>query len=101
LVGHISYDAITHLEPVPLPPQEMMKAPQMAFLRVDSLVVLDNLKGQLFIVSRNPSGETWAQEIEERLQAPLEDLTPSLARKQNFRVDNVTSISYFQKKRVG
>ncbi len=74
LVGHISYDAITHLEPVPLPSQEMMKAPQMAFFRVDSLVVLDNLKGQLFIVSRNPSGETWAQEIEERLQAPLEDL---------------------------
>ena len=74
LVGHISYDAITHLEPVPLPDKKIMEVPQLAFLRVDSLVVLDNLKGRLFIMSRDPSGATWAQEIEERLQAPLEDL---------------------------
>ena len=75
LVGHISYDAVTHLEPVSLPERDLMGAPQMAFLRADSLVVLDNLKGTLFLMTRGPKREAWVQEVEERLNSPLEDVS--------------------------
>ncbi len=72
LVGHVSYDAVTHMEPVPLPPEGLIPVPQMALLKVNNLLVLDNLKGCLFYVSRDPLGESWAKEVEAILSTPLE-----------------------------
>ncbi len=73
LAGHVSYDAVTHLEPVALPVVGLMDVPQMAFLRTDRLVVLDNLKGTLRFVARGEGSEAWAREVEEGLSGPVGD----------------------------
>ena len=71
LVGHLSYDAVTYLESVDLPREELMGVPQMAFLRVDRLVVLDNLMGKLYFMARGKGSRAWAREAEEMVSAPV------------------------------
>ncbi len=51
LVGHLSYDLVEHLEPVPLPERALYEVPQMAFLEVRDLVVFDNLRGEILVMA--------------------------------------------------
>jgi len=53
LVGHFSYELIENLEPVPLPEKSLVPLPQMAFLTVEDLIGFDNLRGELFVISKN------------------------------------------------
>jgi anthranilate synthase component 1 len=53
LVGHFCYDLIENLEPVPLPEKSLFPLPQMAFLVVEDIIGFDNLRGELFAISKN------------------------------------------------
>ena len=77
LVGHISYDAVTHLEPVSLPEISIMEVPQISFLRVDALVVVDNLKGSLRVVMgpRKGSPQDFWENVEDCLSGPLGEVS--------------------------
>ncbi len=75
LVGHFSYDLVTHLEPVPLPERELVEVPQMAFLKVEDLIVFDNLKGEVNLISTQ--GEGFVREIEKALKLPRSFSPPS------------------------
>lgn len=67
LVGHLSYDLIEHLEPVPLPEGSFYEVPQMAFLEVRDLVVFDNLRGEMIVIARS---EGFAKDIALLLRSP-------------------------------
>lgn len=78
LVGHFSYDLVTHLEPVPLPERGLVDTPQMAFLEVEDLIVFDNLKGEVTLLSFR--GRDFAREIERALKTFREPTVPSEAK---------------------
>lgn len=67
LVGHLSYDLVEHLEPVPLPERALYEVPQMAFLEVRDLVVFDNLRGEMIVIARS---ERFAKDVALLLKSP-------------------------------
>lgn len=67
LVGHLSYDLVEHLEPVPLPERAYYEIPQMAFLEVMDLVVFDNLRGEMIVIA---GSEGFAKDIALLLKSP-------------------------------
>ncbi|RLF60516.1 MAG: anthranilate synthase component I, partial [Thermoplasmata archaeon] len=73
IVGHLSYDAVTHLEPVPLPKGGLADVPQMAFLEVNDLVIFDHTKGAIIPVSHQ--GKRFAEEVLGVLQDPPREIT--------------------------
>ena len=73
VVGHLSYDAVTHLEPVPLPKGGLADVPQMAFLEVNDLVIFDHTKGEIILVSHR--GKGFAEEVLGVLQDPPGEIT--------------------------
>lgn len=78
LVGHFSYDLVTHLEPVPLPERALVEVPEMVFLEVEDLVVFDNLRGEVTLISTE--GKGLAREIEKALRLSQGLPSPSQGR---------------------
>ena len=57
LVGYLGYDAVRSIERLPSPPPDDRGLPDAMFMRVDTLVILDNAFGRAFILANAEAPE--------------------------------------------
>ena len=81
LVGYIGYDMIRFFEDIPDRKKPGLKLPDMFLMVTDTVVIFDNLKGKIKVVSNahinNKSPEEAYKEAEEKIDAIIEKLKKS------------------------
>ncbi len=81
LVGYIGYDMVRFFESIPDEKRPGLKLPDMFFMVTDTVVIFDNLKGKIKVVSNahfnNKSPEEAYREAEEKIENIIEKLRKS------------------------
>ena len=81
LVGYIGYDMVRFLEDIPDRKKPGLKLPDMFLMVTDTVVIFDNLKGKIKVVSNahinNKSPEEAYREAEEKIEGIIEKLKKS------------------------
>jgi anthranilate synthase component I len=81
LVGYIGYDMVRFFENMPDEKKTGLKLPDMFFMVTDTVVIFDNLKGKIKVVSNahfnNKSPEEAYREAEEKIENIIEKLRKS------------------------
>src|SRR4030042_673843 len=81
LVGYIGYDMVRFFESIPDEKRPGLKLPDMFFMVTDTVVIFDNLKGKIKVVSNahfnNKSPEEAYREAEEKIENIIENLRKS------------------------
>jgi anthranilate synthase component 1 len=81
LVGYIGYDMIRFFEDIPDRKKPGLKLPDMFLMATDTVVIFDNLKGKIKVVSNahinNKSPEEAYREAEEKIDGIIEKLKRS------------------------
>ena len=84
LVGYIGYDMVRFFESIPDEKRPGLKLPDMFFMVTDTVVIFDNLKGKIKVVSNahfnNKSPEEAYREAEEKIENIIEKLRKSKLR---------------------
>ncbi len=81
LVGYIGYDMVRFFECIPDEKKPGLELPDMFFMVTDTVVIFDNLKGKIKVVSNayinNKSPEEAYKEAEEKIENVIEKLRKS------------------------
>jgi len=81
LVGYIGYDMVRFFEYIPDEKRPGLELPDMFFMVTDTVVIFDNLKGKIKVVSNahinNKSPEEAYREAEEKIEIVVEKLRKS------------------------
>src|SRR4030042_6466311 len=81
LVGYLGYDMVRFFESIPDEKMPGLKLPDMFFMVTDTVVIFDNLKGKIKVVSNahfnNKSPEEAYREAEEKIENIVEKLRKS------------------------
>ena len=89
LVGYIGYDMVRYFESIPDEHRPGLELPDMFFMVSDTVVIFDNLKGKIKVVSnthvKNKSPEDAYREAEEKIEDIIERLRQSEMRSQKNR----------------
>jgi len=89
LVGYIGYDMVRYFESIPDERRPGLELPDMFFMVSDTVVIFDNLKGKIKVVSnthvKNKSPEDAYREAEEKIEDIIERLRQSEMRSQKNR----------------
>ncbi len=89
LVGYIGYDMVRYFESIPDEHRPGLELPDMFFMVSDTVVIFDNLKGKIKVVSnthvKNKSPEDAYREAEEKIEDIIKRLRQSEMRSQKNR----------------
>ncbi|MDH5769452.1 MAG: chorismate-binding protein, partial [Nitrospirota bacterium] len=86
LVGYIGYDMVRYFESIPDEHKPGLELPDMFFMVSDTVVIFDNLKGKIKVVSnvhiKNKSPEEAYREAEKKIEEIIERLKQPTVRSQ-------------------
>lgn len=91
LVGYIGYDMVRFFEHIPDNKRPGLELPDMFFMVTDTVIIFDNLKGKMKVVSNayinNKSPEEAYREAERKIETTIEKLRNSeyIGKKTNVR----------------
>jgi anthranilate synthase component 1 len=105
LVGYIGYDMVRFFEEIPDKKKRDLKLPDMFLMVTDTVVIFDNLKGKIKVVSNahinNKSPEEAYREAEEKIENIAEKLRKSRIRRRKSksaftesRTGGITDLSF-------
>ncbi|OGW38156.1 MAG: anthranilate synthase component I [Nitrospirae bacterium RBG_13_39_12] len=90
LVGYLGYDMVRFFESIPDEKMPGLKLPDMFFMVTDTVIIFDNLKGKIKVVSNahinNKSPEEAYREAEEKIENIIEKLRKSKVGSQKPRI---------------
>jgi anthranilate synthase component 1 len=90
LVGYLGYETVRFIEPsVPLEPSADI--PESIFLQADTLVAFDHAANRLVLMARGTDAGARLDEIEDRLNRPLDPQRPRLGSSRNGKHSELRS----------
>lgn len=95
LVGYMGYDMVRFFESIPDKKKPGLKIPDMFLMVTDTVVIFDNLKGKIKVVSNahinGKTPEEAYREAEEKIEAIVDKLKKSRIRSRSPRTANVAA----------